>query len=207
MNHVALVTGAAGAIGQAIARQLSDLTGGAVERCAQVIEADLLAGYHCLDPQTGFPVFAFRLHQFISRGDTVYASLEDEDTRHLTLFRQQYVPGDRSKILLPLAFCRECGQEYYCVRRVSAEANGTEMFIPREVTDQTRSDEGEAGFLYISSRDPWPLDPAAVNDRVPDDCAATARNICRRPCASPPMVRSARAVWTVTTETRVGEVG
>ena len=31
------------------------------------------------------PPFAFRLHQFISRGDTVYASLEAEEERYITL--------------------------------------------------------------------------------------------------------------------------
>ncbi len=30
---------------------------------------------------------------------------------------QQFVPGDRDRVLLPLAFCRECGQEYYTVGR------------------------------------------------------------------------------------------
>lgn len=151
------------------ARQLSELTGTPVERCAQVIEAGLMAGYDCLDPQTGFPAFAFRLHQFISRGDTVYASLEAEETRHLTLYRQQYVPGDRSKVLLPLAFCRECGQEYYSVRRAEDEASGAEQFIPRDVADQSPSDDGEAGFLYFNTDNPWPTDPEIVAERVPDD--------------------------------------
>jgi hypothetical protein len=81
------------------ARQLSELTGVGVEQCTRAIELGLLSGYHCLDPQTGFPAFAFRLHQFISRGDTVYASIEPEESRYLTIYRQQYVPGDRSKIL------------------------------------------------------------------------------------------------------------
>ena len=56
-------------------------------------------------------MFAFRIHQFVSRGDTVYASPEPEATRHITLHGQQFVPDDRNKVLLPLAFCRECGQD------------------------------------------------------------------------------------------------
>ena len=64
------------------------------------------------------PVFAFRLHQFLSRGDTVYASPEQPGDRYLTLTRQRFVPGsNREKVLLPLAFCRECGQDYYVVKR------------------------------------------------------------------------------------------
>ena len=52
-------------------------------------------------PDTGFPVFAFRLHQFISRGETVYASLEPEADRYLTLHAQQFVPGDRGRAPVP----------------------------------------------------------------------------------------------------------
>lgn len=151
------------------ARQLSALTHVNVEHCTRAIEAGLLSGYRCLDPHTGFPAFAFRLHQFISRGDTVYASLEPEESRYLTMYRQQYVPGDRGKILLPLAFCRECGQEYYSVRLAKDAPGGATHFIARDVNDQTPSDDGEAGFLYFSTSDPWPSDPADVAQRVPDD--------------------------------------
>ncbi|RLC07516.1 MAG: hypothetical protein DRH43_11640, partial [Deltaproteobacteria bacterium] len=98
------------------AKELSELTGVSVERCAEAIQRQLIASYGSEpEPKTGFPVFAFRLHQFVSRGDTVYASLESEAERHLTVRAQQFVPGDRSRVLLPLAFYRECGQEYYCV--------------------------------------------------------------------------------------------
>ena len=64
---------------------------------------------------TGRPLFAFRLHQFLSKGDTVYVSLEPEDQRFITSHKQVSIPGDRDRILLPLAFCRECGQEYLVV--------------------------------------------------------------------------------------------
>ena len=37
--------------------------------------------------------FAFRLHQFLSKGDTVYATLEPEDTRHITLQAQKGCPA------------------------------------------------------------------------------------------------------------------
>jgi len=158
------ITGKEGA-----ALKLSTLTGVSVEQCSQVIEAGLMAGYQCHDPQTGFPAFAFRLHQFISRGDTVYASLETEETRHLTLYRQQYVPGDRSKVLLPLAFCRECGQEYYSVRVAENKSSGAQQFIARDLTDQTPSDDGEPGFLYFNTSHPWPSDPEDIAQRVPDD--------------------------------------
>ncbi|MCA1703710.1 MAG: hypothetical protein LC808_10800, partial [Actinobacteria bacterium] len=86
------------------------------ERCARAIESQLLVGYRVKQPHTKFPVFAFRLHQFISRGDTVYSTIEAEAGRKLTLEPQRFAPGDATKLLVPMAFCRECGQEYCSVR-------------------------------------------------------------------------------------------
>ncbi|MFQ5745211.1 MAG: DEAD/DEAH box helicase, partial [Acidobacteriota bacterium] len=114
------ITGEGGA-----AKELAKRAGLPEDACRRAIERHLLASYKAEpDPQTRFPVFSFRLHQFISRGDTVYATPEAEAERYLTLQGQQYVPGDRARALLPLVFCRECGQEYYCVRQgKQAETN------------------------------------------------------------------------------------
>ncbi|GHO88174.1 DEAD/DEAH box helicase [Dictyobacter formicarum] len=150
------ITGERGA-----ALELSHLTGASLQRCIEAIQQGLLAGYACEpDPETGRPPFAFRLHQFISKGDTLYASLDQD--RYLTLQRQQYVPGDRERVLLPLVFCRECGQEYYCVRLMDGK------FIPRILNDQV-DDEGTAGFVYYSQDTPWPDDEEALIERIPDD--------------------------------------
>jgi len=81
-----------------------------------------------------------------------------EDKRSLTVHGQQYVPGDRTRILLPLVFCRECGQEYYCVRYHHDDESGARMFTPRELSDHLEDEESKAGFLYFSSSDPWPED-------------------------------------------------
>ena len=70
-------------------------------RCADMralIRQSLLAGYVCeRNPETGFPLFAFRLHQFVSRGDTAYATIESEGTRYLTVRAQQFAPGSEKK--------------------------------------------------------------------------------------------------------------
>jgi hypothetical protein len=153
------------------ARELSDLTGVPVDRCIDAIQEGLLGGYECEpDPETGLPPFAFRLHQFISRGGSVFASLELESERYLTVNGQQYVPSDRSRVLLPLVFCRECGQDYFCVWKTapSHDASGR-RFTSRELTDSSSDDAQEAGFLYVSSDDPWPHDPQALLQRLPDD--------------------------------------
>lgn len=153
------------------AKELSDLTGVAIEKCAKELEAGLLAGYRAgKDPDTGFRPFAFRLHQFISRGDTVHASPEPEGERYVTVNKQKYVPGDRSKVLLPLAFCRECGQEYFTVRRTTDAGTGAITYVPRELRDQHNdATEGESGFLYISKEKPWPDNDDAIAELVPDD--------------------------------------
>lgn len=139
--------------------------------CRTAIERTLLAGYDVLHPETGFPVFAFRLHQFISRGDTVYASLEANDKRHITTQAQQFVPNDRTRVLLPLAFCRECGQEYYSVFRHFDRATGTTTYLPRQLTEQVGEDDEEAGFLYANPARPWPEDLGGpeIAERIPED--------------------------------------
>ncbi len=154
------------------AQELSALIGVPVSRCTEAIQEGLLAGYRCLDPTTGFPVFAFRLHQFISRGDYLYSSPEPEEKRYLTVSGQQFVPGDRFRVLLPLVFCRECGQEYYCVRKVLDKGTNRLSFSPRELADRFSDEEGEAGFLFRNARKPWPEDEMAMLERLPEDWVA-----------------------------------
>ena len=156
------------------ARALAELTLVPEERCIRAIQQQLLAGYQVPDPQTGFPVFAFRLHQFLNRGDTVYASLEEPEERYVTTEGQQYVPGDRRRVLLPLAFCRECGQEYYVVRRHQDEATGSLVYLPRELGDQADEEGDISGFLFRSPADPWPTDEGEIIERLPEDWVETS---------------------------------
>jgi ATP-dependent helicase YprA (DUF1998 family)/very-short-patch-repair endonuclease len=137
------------------------------EMAQAAIERFLYAGSAVEHPETGFPVFAFRLHQFISRGDTVWASLEDEKSRHITLRGQQYVPGCRDKILLPLVFCRACGQPYYRVDRPRGGQTGP--VVSRDNFGITVSDELESGFLYFSTEAPWTGELDDILGRVPND--------------------------------------
>jgi ATP-dependent helicase YprA (DUF1998 family)/very-short-patch-repair endonuclease len=155
---------------QGAAVKLSDLTGVDHGQCVRAIQQGLLGGYACdRNPETGFPPFAFRLHQFIARGDTVYAPVESEEDRYLTVQGQRFVPGDRSRVLLPLSFCRECGQEYYCVHEVHESPTGHNVYEPREISDISTEEDSKAGFLYVSALDPWPSDEDGVIDRLPDD--------------------------------------
>jgi ATP-dependent helicase YprA (DUF1998 family)/very-short-patch-repair endonuclease len=175
------LTGESGA-----ARDLSELAGVPEDTCTKLIEDTLLAGYSVLQPKTDLPTFAFRLHQFLSRGDTVHASLESEDDRRLTLRWQQFVPGNQEprRVFLPLVFCRDCGQEYYCVHALhdstlhstTRRSREKKRFVPREISDR-HGDDGEPGFLYLSSKNPWPDDPLLnARDRIPEDWIEAGRN-------------------------------
>ena len=161
------------------AAKLQGLTGAEASRCAEAIQRQLLAGYAARHPETDFPAFAFRLHQFISKGDTVYTSVEGEAARYLTLHGQKFVPDDRSKTLLPLCFCRECGQEYYTVARIADDEGDGTRFVPRDLGERAGDDDRLAGFLYVSSTDPWPSDPDAVNERLPEDWLEEHKDVVR----------------------------
>ncbi len=151
------------------ARKLAQVTGLSEDRCVQAVEEWLLSGYRVTDPDTGFPVFAFRLHQFISRGDTVYASLQAPEDRYITTRGQQFVPNDRTRVLLPLAFCRECGQEYYVVRQIRDQGAGKNVCLPRELADQSVEKDKPPGFLYANPDKLWPTDTEMVIERLPED--------------------------------------
>lgn len=154
----------------AAADTLASRTGRPHDAAAEAIRAVLLAGSAVHDPATGRPLFAFRLHQFLSKGDTVYVSLEEEDRRYITSSYQLRVPGDPEKALLPLGFCRECGQEYVVVARTGGP---TPTYLPRQDADASGGDT-VTGYLYVSTDLPWPSDPALVATRVPDHWLQTA---------------------------------
>jgi len=152
------------------AELLAQATGQPEERCAEAIRSTLMQGYSLTHPETGFPIFAFRVHQFFSRGETVYASIEPEAERYVTTQEQQFAPGqERTAALFPLAFCRECGQEYYTVRTGRDPSDGATVVLPRRLNDTTGDEDSDAGFLYLSTAEPWPDDPTEQLGRVPDE--------------------------------------
>lgn len=151
------------------AKRLSDISGLDEGSSAETIRQALFHGnrqVHIED--TNHPAFVFKLHQFISPSGTVFASLEPEDVRHITLHGHYYSPDDTRKVLFPLAFCRECGQEYYCVRLQCSDSGG--KVVPREIIDRSSTKEdGEAGYLFLDSEEPWPADPTEAVSRLPEE--------------------------------------
>ncbi|HBT76588.1 MAG TPA: hypothetical protein DEB39_06595 [Planctomycetaceae bacterium] len=151
------------------AEQLAALTNLPTKQCIQAIERMFLAGFQCHHPETNRPVFAFRLHQFISRGDTVYVSAELGQERAIMLQKQTFVPNDeRRRHLFPLVFCRCCGHELYSVSRIT-ESHGQVRFNPREMSTRVLDEEGEPGYLYCSVTHPWPTSQEEIDKRLPED--------------------------------------
>src|SRR5215208_7867052 len=146
---------------------LSEQTGVDLERCTEALQHALMRGSETLN-DAGFPVFAFRLHQFFSGGNALAASLDAAHMRHISTSGQQYVPGSgRDRVLMPLAFCRECGQDYFPVRR--SETDEGEILEPREISDRLTTEGQRIGYLYVSDENPWPTDEAEQLALLPND--------------------------------------
>ncbi len=142
------------------ARELAKETGVDKPVCQDALSRTLLEGH-----RQG--VFAFRLHQLVSKGESVWATLEPESRRHATLDAQRFSRQDgREKRLLPLAFCRECGQDYYVVRR--AKDDKGVFYHPRDLGERAGNDEGDPGFLYLCEEEPWPTSKAEVVEALPE---------------------------------------
>lgn len=144
------------------AQKLAEATGLEVGDCEKALRETLLSGSQIEREDVPYPIFAFRLHQFLSGGATLWASLDSEAERHISTSGQQFVPGRQSEVLLPLCFCRECGQEYYCVWET-----GSGTFLPREISERAGGDGERDGFIYLSTRRPWPEDMEEVLGRLP----------------------------------------
>jgi very-short-patch-repair endonuclease len=146
------------------AQELAALTRTSEEQCIRVLRRFLLKGSVLFrSPSSRFPIFAFRLHQFFTRGDTVWATLESEATRHLELSKKGSKPGEPDKPLFPLVFCRHCGAAYY---RVAFDGQST--ISPREDQRPEGDDGKNDAYIYISDSSPWPrTDSPEVLKRLP----------------------------------------
>ena len=147
------------------AAMLAQATGLDTARCRAYLEEMFLLGSRIRTPE-GDPVFAFKLHQFISQGGAVYATLEPPDRRFLTLEGQHYAPGaEGDRLLFPLVFCRECGQEYYQVWW-DTEAGVVRPQVPQDAEEMA---EGALREGYLLVEDPEaPVWDESREDELPD---------------------------------------
>ncbi len=117
----------AGAAGLAFQTQV------AVETCQETLKQMFLWGSKTKG-------LAFRLHQFISQGGSVYATIESNKQRFLTL-EGQYTTTE-NRLLYPLVFCRECGQDYYVVRYNKDKCTISPQLAIALDTSDAETDEG-----------------------------------------------------------------
>lgn len=132
-----------------------------ISRCEEAIRHFFRLGSHH-DQDRPSP-FAFKLHQFISQGGAVYATLASPAKRELTLEGQRYIGGPESnRLLYPLVFCRECGQHY----ALCALDPALEHVDPRHPLSRGEDVEPPAlaGYLLIGE-DAWTEEDI---DRLPD---------------------------------------
>jgi hypothetical protein len=137
--------------------RLTDESGLGRNECEASLMAVLAAG---TSPETApperpeDPVFAFRLHQFIASGSSIYATIEPPDDREFFVHGQYVAPGsdDGTRLLYPLTFCRECGQEYYQVSLLLSEGR----LLPRSPLPASWDEtEGTQGYLAIQRDGLW----------------------------------------------------
>ena len=155
------------------ARKLADSTGVAVETCEERLQEMFLVGSRLRLPD-GNPFFAFKLHQFITQGRTVYTTIESANSRFLSLEGQYYAPGDEGeRVLFPLVFCRLCGQDYYRVYK----DNQSKQFLPNDPQNEIlTSEELEAGYVIVFSED---SDPQWSKEYLPPEWIDKRGNIKR----------------------------
>lgn len=159
------------------ARALSELCSlSSDERAEAAIQRQLLAGNQIPRPDSpNFNVFAFRLHQFVSRGDTVYTSLAPPGERVIRMRQERADPDDATTILFGQVFCRSCGQDYSTVHW----EQGNDELVPRTLDDRQSADGRLAGYLYVSETDPWPAGEDDEIERVPEEWIDWARDPAR----------------------------
>ncbi len=136
-----------------VAKILAERTGFPEDTCLHRLRETLLLANR-LASQEGQRAFAFKIHQFISQGGSLYATLEGPQERQFSMGGQLQAEG--GKLLMPLKFCRQCGQEYYHVVRYEGQ------FLPYSMGAE--EEEGvQVGYLMLSPAD------AEWKPEIPDD--------------------------------------
>jgi len=133
------------------AKKLSELTNIDEKTCFEILKKYLLSASN-ISPLNNFenlPLFGFKLHQFFSQGGTVFATIEPTSERSFDIEGQSFISPD--KPLFPLAFCRECGQDYYLV--ALNEQSG--KLLPRFPLIGFEESESTIGYLMLDENKKW----------------------------------------------------
>ncbi|MBU4337818.1 MAG: DEAD/DEAH box helicase [Actinobacteria bacterium] len=138
------------------AHELAELTGESRETCTKRLKELLKAGNR-IELEDGSRLFAFKLHQFVTQGGSVFATLEAPETRYLTMDGQVFAPEEQhreNRLLFPLNFCRDCGQEYYLVHRGESEDRVWPR-LPFATEIDTGEDTLTEGYLLVDTEGLW----------------------------------------------------
>lgn len=147
-------------------KRLAEDSGLDEDQCGAFLATFLLKAYEVEDVK-GRPFFAFRLHQWISGAGNVFATLEPAGQRYLTLEGQQFKPGDRERALFNMAFCRDCGQEYFPVWATLVHRQ-PESFRSRELNDRA-NDEESVQYGYLMPDEEGGFDPKDLPGNYPEE--------------------------------------
>lgn len=138
-----------------VAAQLAELTSTTPESCTESLRQFLAHASSLREGSSRGP--ALKLHQFISQGRTLYATLESRDKRQFSLEGQ--VQAGEGKLFFPVKFCRHCGQDYYHVLRSKTH------FLPYPLGEEVEEGEDQqAGYLSLD-----PLDNEWSLEQIPED--------------------------------------
>ncbi len=122
--------------------------------CAESLRQFLAHASNLKDGNRGV---AFKLHQFISQGRTLYATLESREKRQFSLDGQ--MQAGEGKLFFPVKFCRQCGQDYYHVLKSG------DRFVPYPLGEEVEeSEEQQAGYLSLD-----PLEGEWSQEQIPED--------------------------------------
>ncbi len=155
------------------AARLDALTGLGPVACEAAIKAHLLHAYQQRDRDKTARAFAFRLHQFVTRGGTPYVTLEPPESRFITV---KGMPYRGKQPLFPVVFCHECGQDYLTARYSDGRLiprDPNDRVNPRDKSGVVVHDAGEAVYVYVSTKDPW---DAEDMDRFPPNWLEQGKN-------------------------------
>jgi superfamily II DNA/RNA helicase len=155
-------------------KRLIDETDFPEQQCNAALRA-VLDGGNAAEQRLGEPVFAFRLHQFLSSGGSVYATLEAPDVRSFSSEGPFYAPREagraENRVMYPLAFCRECGQEHYLCSLAPGK-DGNELLARSPLLHVTDEDlPGDPGFISLEDGSLWSED-----EDLPDNFVEMRRN-------------------------------
>lgn len=123
-----------------------------------------------------YTILPFKLHQFISQTGSVYATLDQDAGRFLTLEPGVYKQDEEGKkAIYPNVFSRASGQAFICVARVGNQ------LLPREFREISEEEETTDGYLIVGD-DIW--DPTEDLENLPDSWLLKSRkgpNVKKKP--------------------------